>query len=66
MGSNACTHCAARSAILCRDKSIVVNLEHIKVIITRDRVLVVNHEDPANAQVCCGTMHILAGTATAA
>jgi len=35
------------SAILCRDKSIVVNLEHIKAIITTDSLLVVNHEDEA-------------------
>jgi hypothetical protein len=33
------------SAILCRDKAMVVNLEHIKVVITTNSVLVVNPED---------------------
>jgi len=33
------------SAILCRDKALVVNLEHIKVIITTNCVLVMNPED---------------------
>ncbi|KAG2437039.1 hypothetical protein HYH02_011302 [Chlamydomonas schloesseri] len=33
------------SAILCRDKAIVVNLEHLKAIITTSFVLVVNPED---------------------
>ncbi|KAG2495008.1 hypothetical protein HYH03_006941 [Edaphochlamys debaryana] len=33
------------SAILCRDKAIVVNLEHLKAIITTTFVLVVNPED---------------------
>ncbi|GLC60383.1 hypothetical protein PLESTB_001606400 [Pleodorina starrii] len=33
------------SCILCRDKAIVVNLEHLKVIITTSFVLVVNPED---------------------
>ena len=33
------------SAILCRDKALVVNLEHIKVVITTNSVLVVNPED---------------------
>lgn len=38
------------SAILCRDKAIVVNLEHIKAIITMDSVLVVNHEDESTVR----------------
>ncbi|KAL6754027.1 Mg2+ transporter protein [Haematococcus lacustris] len=38
------------SAILCRDKSIVVNLEHIKAIITTDSVLVVNHEEDSTTK----------------
>ncbi len=49
------------SAILCRDKAIVVNLEHIKVIITMDRVLVVNYEDESNAKVCsrvCACLYV--------
>lgn len=33
------------SCILCRDKSIVVNLEHIKAIITTKFMLVVNPEE---------------------
>jgi hypothetical protein len=33
------------SAILCRDRALVVNLEHIKVVITTNSVLVVNPED---------------------
>ncbi|KXZ53710.1 hypothetical protein GPECTOR_6g627 [Gonium pectorale] len=33
------------SAILCRDKAIVVNLEHLKAVITTGFVLVVNPED---------------------
>jgi magnesium transporter len=33
------------SAILCRDKALVVSLEHIKVIITTSAVLVMNPED---------------------
>lgn len=33
------------SAILCRDKALVVNLEHIKCIITMDHVLVLNADE---------------------
>lgn len=33
------------SAILCREKAMVVNLEHIKVIITAQNVYVINPED---------------------
>lgn len=33
------------SAILCRDKALVISLEHIKVIITTGNVLVMNPED---------------------
>jgi len=33
------------SAILCREKALVVSLEHIKVIITTNNVLVMNPED---------------------
>ncbi len=33
------------SAILCRDRALVVNLEHIKVIVTTSYVLVINPED---------------------
>lgn len=33
------------AAILCRDKALVVSLEHIKVIITTNSVLVMNPED---------------------
>lgn len=33
------------SAILCREKALVVSLEHIKVIITTSNVLVMNPED---------------------
>lgn len=33
------------SAILCREKALVVSLEHIKVIITTTNVLVINPED---------------------
>uniref|UniRef100_A0A7S0UPT9 Magnesium transporter n=1 Tax=Polytomella parva TaxID=51329 RepID=A0A7S0UPT9_9CHLO len=36
---------AYTSAILCRDKAIIVNIEHVKAIITTDYVLVINHED---------------------
>ncbi len=42
---------ASPSAILCRDKAIVVNLEYVKAIITMDRVLVLNHQDPSVALV---------------
>jgi magnesium transporter len=34
---------ASPCAILCRERSIIVNLEHIKAIITVDKVLVVNY-----------------------
>mmetsp|Transcript_19262 Transcript_19262/g.53919 ORF Transcript_19262/g.53919 Transcript_19262/m.53919 type:complete len:442 (+) Transcript_19262:195-1520(+) len=34
---------ASPCAILCRDRSIIVNLEHIKAIITVDKVLLVNY-----------------------
>ena len=33
------------SAILCREKALVVNLEHIKCIITLDHVLVLNADE---------------------
>ncbi len=33
------------SAILCRERALIVNLEHIKVIITTTYVLVINPED---------------------
>ncbi|GLI67105.1 hypothetical protein VaNZ11_011310 [Volvox africanus] len=33
------------SAILCRDKAIVVNLEHLKVVITTSFLLIINPED---------------------
>lgn len=33
------------SAILCREKALVVNLEHIKCIITTEHVLVLNADD---------------------
>lgn len=45
------------SAILCREKSIVVNLEHIKAIITVDSVMVVNHEDLNTQKVRGGHTH---------
>lgn len=35
------------SAILCRDKALVCNLEHIKCIISTDYVLVLNANDEA-------------------
>ena len=33
------------SALLCRDKALVVNLEHIKCIITKDEVYIVNADE---------------------
>jgi len=33
------------SALLCRDKALVVNLEHIKCIITKDEVFIVNADE---------------------
>ncbi len=40
-------HFSYPSALLCRDKALVVNLEHIKCIITKDEVFVLNaDEDP--------------------
>lgn len=40
-------HFSYPSALLCRDKALVVNLEHIKCIIAKDEVLILNaDEDP--------------------
>ncbi len=38
-------HASYPSALLCRDKALVVNLEHIKCIITKDEVLVLNADE---------------------
>lgn len=38
-------HSSYPSALLCRDKALVVNLEHIKCIITKDEVLILNADD---------------------
>ncbi|CAL5224978.1 g7755 [Coccomyxa viridis] len=43
-------HFSYPSALLCRDKALVVNLEHIKCIITKDEVFILNaDEDPVVA-----------------
>eukprot|EP00983_Pelagomonas_calceolata_P060644 1146473-Pelagomonas_calceolata.AAC.4 len=52
---------ASPCAILCRDRSIIVNLEHIKAIITVDKVLLVNYgHDEAGTKVgvCLAHAHI--------
>ena len=38
-------HNSYPSALLCRDKALVVNLEHIKCIITKDEVLILNADE---------------------
>lgn len=38
-------HSSYPSALLCRDKALVVNLEHIKCIITKDEVLILNADE---------------------
>ena len=38
-------HFSYPSALLCRDKALVVNLEHIKCIITKDEVLILNADE---------------------
>ena len=38
-------HASSPSALLCRDTALVVNLEHIKCIITKDEVLVLNADE---------------------
>eukprot|EP00201_Polytomella_parva_P003113 CAMPEP_0175077780 /NCGR_PEP_ID=MMETSP0052_2-20121109/23636_1 /TAXON_ID=51329 ORGANISM="Polytomella parva, Strain SAG 63-3" /NCGR_SAMPLE_ID=MMETSP0052_2 /ASSEMBLY_ACC=CAM_ASM_000194 /LENGTH=538 /DNA_ID=CAMNT_0016347395 /DNA_START=64 /DNA_END=1677 /DNA_ORIENTATION=+ len=42
------------SAILCREKAIIVNIEHIKAIITTSYVLVINHEEEKNSRFIDG------------
>ena len=47
-------HNSYPSALLCRDKALVVNLEHIKCIITKDEVLILNadEENVVGALIC--------------
>ena len=45
-------HASYPSALLCRDKALVVNLEHIKCIITKDEVLVLNADEESVVRAC--------------
>ena len=46
-------HCSSESSVrtIFEPQAIVVNLEHIKAIITVDYVLVVNHEEASTVKV---------------
>ena len=65
-------HFSYPSALLCRDKALVVNLEHIKCIIAKDEVLVLNADEDnvvrssvparvphASASGCSRLLHML-------
>lgn len=45
-------HFSYPSALLCRDKALVVNLEHIKCIITKDEVLILNADEENVVRFC--------------
>ena len=52
-------HFSYPSALLCRDKALVVNLEHIKCIITKDEVFILNADEDPVVWLCVPSLFLL-------